>query len=108
MASKKDTDDRVIQHTPVHLRGDVFDERHPAASPFAVAQPAAGVVSDDADERGQNLQGGEKAEVARETWKDQKEVLKENYQRDLRAGNPEPVKQLKVDGDSVKAEKSSK
>ena len=31
------------------------------ASPFAPAQPAAGVVADDADERGQNLAGAPKA-----------------------------------------------
>ena len=102
----KQKDDRVVQHEPVHLRdGEVFDERHPAASSFAVAQPAAGVVADDADERGQNLNGGEKAEVAQETWKDQKEVLKENFRNDQLAAVPVPGPTPKVDGDSAKAAK---
>ena len=36
------------------------DENSPA-SPFAPMQPSAGVVADDADEKGQNLAGGPKA-----------------------------------------------
>jgi hypothetical protein len=85
--------DQPIQHTPVHQRGDVFDPRHPAASAFAVAQPGAGVVSDDAHEKGQNLAGGPPAAEAEQTYADQREVLVENYDRDLRAatGNGAPA-----------------
>lgn len=101
----KKEDERVVQHTPVHLRGDVFDERHPAASSFAPAQPAAGVVADDADERGQNLNGGEKAEAAEKTWKDQKEVLKANFEHDRQVAVPAPAAPAKVEGDAVKATK---
>lgn len=92
MATKKESDDRVIQHVPAHLEKDakVFDPRHPAASAFAVAQPAAGVVSDDADKRGQNLAGGPTASEAEKEYADQGDVLKENYERDLKAANPAP------------------
>jgi hypothetical protein len=76
----------IVQHTPVHQREGVFDPRHPAATPFAVAQPAAGVVSDTADAKGQNLAGGPTETEAAQTFSDQREVLAENYQRDLRIG----------------------
>lgn len=78
-------DDRPVQHTPKHLTDEkVFDRRHPAASAFAVAQPAAGVVADDVEEKGQNLRGGPTATQAEGEYSDQKEVLAEQHDRNLR------------------------
>lgn len=93
----------VVQHTPKHLEGDgPFDPRHPAASSFAPMQPALGVVADDADERGQNLQGGEKASKAHKANRDQREKLAQQHKDDLARqhdlATPDPVK---VDGDSA-------
>ena len=77
--------DAPIQHTPKHLVDDeVFDKRHPAASSFAPLQPAAGVVADDVEEKGQNLRGGPTASEAHRANFDQREKLVENYERDLR------------------------
>lgn len=102
--------DKPIQHTPKHLQdGDVFDRRHPAASSFAPLQPAAGVVADDVEERGQNLNGGPKAEVAQKEHEDQREKLVENYERDLRekAGVPAGAP-VKLEGDTAKPAGSSR
>lgn len=79
-------DERPVQHTPKHLEkdADVFDPRHPAASAFAVAQPAAGVVADDVEEKGQNLRGGPTAQEASGTYADQREVLAEQHRDTLR------------------------
>jgi hypothetical protein len=77
--------DVPVQHTPKHLEGDVFDARHPAASAFAPLQPAAGVVADDVEERGQNLAGGPKASVAEKEHKDQGEELLKQHEASLRA-----------------------
>src|SRR5829696_8230461 len=79
-------DERPIQHTPKHLQKDanVFDPRHPAASAFAPAQPGAGVVADDVEERGQNLLGAPTASQAQETYSDQRDVLAERHQQTLR------------------------
>jgi hypothetical protein len=83
-------DQKPAQHIPVHQREDagVFDPKHPAASVFAPAQPGAGVVADDVEELGQNLAGGEPASKANETWKDQKEVLRQQHYEKLQAGAP--------------------
>lgn len=102
--------DKPIQHTPKHLQdGDVFDRRHPAASSFAPLQPAAGVVADDVEERGQNLNGGPKAEVAEKEHEDQREKLVENYERDLRnaAGVPAAAP-VKLEGDTAKPASASR
>lgn len=80
--------DKPVQHTPVHLRDGVFDEKHPAASAFAPAQPGAGVVADDADEKGQNLAGGPKASDAESTFADQKEVLADQREEARQASVP--------------------
>lgn len=78
--------DAPVQHTPKHLEGDgVFDPRHPAASAFAVAQPAAGVVADDVEDRGQNLGGGPSASQAAGQYSDQREVLAKQHAETLRA-----------------------
>jgi hypothetical protein len=77
--------DKPVQHTPKHLEGDVFDRRHPAASAFAPLQPAAGVVADDVEEKGQNLAGGEKASAAERTYADQGEKLVKQHAESLRA-----------------------
>ena len=99
---------KPVQHVPVHLRGDVFDPRHPAASAFAPAQPAAGVVADDVEEKGQNLRGGEPASKAQETWGDQKEVLAEQHRESLaRSVTPAPQVAEKKSTGPV-AEKPSK
>lgn len=98
------TDQAPIQHKPKHLEGDaeVFDRRHPAASAFAPAQPAAGVVSDDAEERGQNLAGGEKASDANETWSDQKEVLEQQHEDNLRRAHDQATPgAMKLEGDKA-------
>jgi hypothetical protein len=71
--------DKPVQHKPKHLDGPVADPRHPAASAFAPLQPAAGVVADDADEKGQNLAGGPKASDAEKTYADQPEKLAERH-----------------------------
>lgn len=77
--------DKPVQHTPKHLDNDsTFDSRHPAASAFAPAQPAAGVVADDVPEKGQNLAGGPVAEKAETTFSDQKDVLAEQHEANLR------------------------
>jgi hypothetical protein len=61
--------DKPTQHTPVHLTDPlVTDKKHPAASSFAPVQPGAGVVADDADEKGQNLAGGQKASDAEKQY----------------------------------------
>lgn len=67
---------KPVQHTPVHLRDDAnVDKRHPAASSFAPVQPGAGVVADDADEKGQNLAGGPKASDAEKQYPADSEVV---------------------------------
>lgn len=61
--------DKPTQHTPIHLSDPtVTDKKHPAASSFAPVQPGAGVVADDADEKGQNLAGGPKASDAEKQY----------------------------------------
>lgn len=104
------SDDRPVQHTPKHLQADsgVFDPRHPAASAFAVAQPGAGVVADDVEEKGQNQGGGPTASDAAGTFSDQREVLAKQHEDNLKAASggpaaPSPV----VDGDSAKAASSA-
>jgi hypothetical protein len=101
------SDDKTppAQHTPVHLRGDVFDPKHPAASAFATEQPGAGVVADDADELGQNDAGGEKASDAESTYADQKEVLEQRHEDALQAAvAPAPeVKAEQADTKDTKA-----
>ena len=78
------TEKLPVQHTPKHLEdGEVFDPRHPAASSFAPLQPAAGVVADDVEERGQNLAGGQKASAAHAANFDQREKLQEQYTESL-------------------------
>lgn len=101
------SDDVPVQHTPKHLEDDnVFDRRHPAASAFAVAQPAAGVVADDVAEKGQNLRDGETATEANKTFSDQKEVLEKQHEESLKAAAP-VVAPTKVEGDkAVPAKKS--
>lgn len=99
-------DERPIQHTPKHLEeGGVFDPRHPAASAFAPAQPAAGVVADDVEEKGQNLQGGPVASEAQEQYSDQKEVLLEQHERNLRTAAGATPATTTVEGGAAKAEK---
>lgn len=94
--------DKPVQHTPKHLEeGAVFDPKHPAASAFAPAQPAAGVVADDVEEKGQNLAGGPTASAAGGTFSDQKEVLAEQHKSTLAAPSPAPS------GDQATAKKSS-
>lgn len=105
------SDDRPVQHTPKHLVDkDVFDSRHPAASSFAVAQPAAGVVADDVEERGQNLRGGQKASDAQDEYSDQKEVLAEQHADTLRrTSGVESVPAVTVkDGVATKDEDADK
>lgn len=69
-------EDKPRQHTPVHLNDpNVSDKRHPAASSFAPVQPGAGVVADDADEKGQNLAGGQKASDAEKQYNSDDEVI---------------------------------
>jgi hypothetical protein len=90
--------DAPVQHTPKHQEGDVFDPRHPAASPFAPLQPGAGVVADDADERGQNLAGGPPASKAAKTHAGQREALAKQHDASLRAGvatAPAPAAEVK-------------
>jgi len=77
--------DKPVQHTPKHLEGDVFDKRHPAASSFAPLQPAAGVVADDVEERGQNLAGGPPASRAQGEHADQAERLERQHAESLQA-----------------------
>lgn len=101
MATKKN-DPVVVQHTPKHLEGEVFDPRHPAASAFAPLQPAAGVVADDVEEKGQNAAGGEKASEAEKSHADQKEVLEQQHQDSLAA---QVVEVPSVDGDTAKPKK---
>ena len=97
------SDDRPIQHTPVHLRDEtkVFDRRHPAASSFAPLQPAAGVVADDVEERGQNLAGGPKAAEAHAANLDQTEKLQEQHRESLQASVPS-APAATVEGDTAK------
>lgn len=91
-----------IQHTPVHLEdGNVFDRRHPAASSFAVMQPAAGVVADDAEERGQNLNGGPKASEAHKANLDQADKLVEQHEQSLRDASPAAAAAVTVEGDKA-------
>lgn len=72
--------DKPTQHTPVHLTDEtVTDKKHPAASSFAPVQPGAGVVADDADEKGQNLAGGPTATEAEKKYSEGDEVV-ENHQ----------------------------
>lgn len=96
--------DKPVQHTPKHLQGDVFDERHPAASAFAPVQPAAGVVADDVEEKGQNLGGGEKASDAEKTYSDQGDKLAAQHEASLRAA-VQPAQVAEVKGDSASAPK---
>lgn len=101
-------DEKPVQHTPAHQADDakLFDPRHPAASAFAVAQPGAGVVANDVEERGQNLQGGTKADDAEEEYSDQRDVLAEQHNKTLREKSGLPADdegQLEVSGDSAKA-----
>lgn len=108
MVDKKG-DQPPVQHTPKHLEGDseVFDSRHPAASAFAPVQPGAGVVSDDADEKGQNLAGGEKASDAEKTYSDQKEVLAEQHNESLQAAVVAPAaSNVGDDGSATPAKKT--
>jgi hypothetical protein len=98
MAKKEET--VPVQHTPKHLEGDVFDPRHPAASSFAPLQPAAGVVADDADERGQNLRGGPKASDAHKDNLDQTDKLREQYEESLQVAAP-TVAAANVEGDKA-------
>ena len=88
-------DQPPVQHTPKHLEGEVFDSRHPAASAFAPAQPAAGVVANDADDRGQNLAGTPKADDAEQQFSDQKEVLAKQHEANLVAASG-PVPELEA------------
>lgn len=99
--------DKPVQHTPKHLEGEVFDRRHPAASAFAPAQPAAGVVADDVEEKGQNLAGGETASSAERTFSDQKEKLAEQHAENLSAqvAAPAPVE---VKGATAKSQADKK
>lgn len=101
--AKKQTDDRPVQHTPVHLRDDtpdVFDPRHPAASSFAPLQPAAGVVADDVEEKGQNLRGGPTASQAHVDNLDQREKLQQQHTESLRASVP-AAPTVNVEGDQA-------
>lgn len=102
--------DKPVQHTPKHLQkgATVVDSRHPAASAFAPLQPAAGVVADDADERGQNLRGGPKAADAEKTYEDQPEKLVEQHEESLRVAAPETSAPVKVEGDTAKPANSKK
>lgn len=104
--TRKKAEGKPVQHTPVHLRegADVFDPRHPAASAFAPVQPAAGVVADDVEEQGQNLAGGPTASEAEGTYADQKEVLKQRHEDQLKvgAGVTPDGPSLKVDGGAAK------
>lgn len=100
------SDDRPVQHTPKHLEKEsgVFDPRHPAASPFAVAQPAAGVVADDVEERGQNLRGGKAASEAASEYGDQREVLARQHAETLRrVSGVGEVQRFEVEDGSAKA-----
>lgn len=105
-------DEKPVQHTPKHVEGGVFDARHPAASAFAPAQPGAGVVSDDAADKGQNLAGGPTASEASETFSDQKDVLAEQHQENLKVAAgvdaAEPVKVDEKAGTAKPADKSEK
>lgn len=100
-----------VQHTPVHQRGEVFDPRHPAASSFAPLQPAAGVVADDVEEKGQNLRGGPTASEAQVANLDQREKLVEQHRAALEATVTTPPV-VKVEGDTAtpvtKSTKSNK
>ena len=103
------SDDRPpVQHTPVHLReeNEVFDRRHPAASSFAPLQPALGVVANDVEERGQNLNGGPKADDAQKDNLDQTEKLAEQHRESLQAA-ASPAPAVKVEGDQATPVKSS-
>lgn len=105
MADKRNRDDDVvIQHTPKHLEDDtVFDKRHPAASSFAPMQPAAGVVADDVEERGQNLGGGQTASEAHKANLDQVDKLEEQQREDLRLkSGVAPAPAVEVKGDAAK------
>ena len=94
-----------VQHTPKHLEegADLVDPRHPAASAFAPVQPAAGVVSDDADAKGQNLAGGPTATAAEAEYSDQPVKLAEQHQESLQAAVGASAEPLKVEGDQAKA-----
>jgi hypothetical protein len=99
------TDSKPVQHVPVHLRdGGPADKRHPAASSFAPLQPAAGVVADDVEEKGQNLRGGPTASEAEKTYADVPERLVTEHYEKLRAPAVEPVD---VEGDKAKAPSST-
>lgn len=101
-------DNRPVQHTPVHLKsGEVFDQRHPAASSFAPLQPAAGVVADDVQERGQNLRGGPTASQAHKDNLDQTEKLVEQHTESLRAAST-TAPAVNVEGDKATPAKSGK
>lgn len=96
---------RPVQHTPAHV-GNVPDERHPAASAFAPLQPAAGVVADDVEERGQNLRGGPTASEANEKHKDEPEKLRKQH-FEGQAVEPTPVARVE-DGEAKPAKSTTK
>ena len=81
--------EKPVQHKPKHLEGEVADPRHPAASSFAPLQPAAGVVADDVEEKGQNLRGGETASDAEKRYKDVPSKLVDEHYENLRVDVPE-------------------
>jgi hypothetical protein len=95
-----------VQHTPAHV-GNVVDERHPAASAFAPLQPAAGVVADDVDERGQNLAKGPKASQAEKDHQDQPEKLAQAHADTLRTTATTSAPTANVEGTEAKPAKSS-
>ena len=66
------------------------DERSPA-SPFAPLQPAAGVVADDADEKGQNLAGGPKAAEAGNLGRDVVEEREKAYSGEFTGERNDPA-----------------
>lgn len=92
--------DKPVQHTPKHLESKDVDSRHPAASNFAPLQPAAGVVADDVEERGQNLNGGPKASAAHKQHSDQPQKLARQHEGDLRDATAAPAP-AKVEGDKA-------
>lgn len=93
--------DPPVQDPATYGVSDAVDPLHPAASAFAPLQPAAGVVSDDADERGQNLAGGPTASEAEKQHKDQPEKLRAQFDESQRAGVTAAPTAV-VDGDEAK------
>ena len=105
----KKADDKRVQHVPVHEEQGTFDPRHPAASAFAPFQPAAGVVADDVEEKGQNLGGGPTASEAEKQFSDTKEKLAEQHEQALKEKSGAASEPAKVadDGKSASAAKKS-